>query len=418
MPPRPLLLALVLAASWLHAASAQAPVPDLPYGPKPYQLFDWYPGADEPGLPAGPKPWVLFAHGTGTDKSGISIQSFAVMLDLLRRNGVTVFAANWGNYPEIYPTPLHDLARAIQHIKANASAYEIDKDEFVLWGNSGGATIGGWLAYGDDLADPTGTEQEQQSTRPIAYLNWNGLTNFLLMHPLFSALSLGAQKLEDLPQEFLRDISISEMVIHNTSRAFTPPAQSYYSNVSGPPPYQNPHDLALMEDFHLQLDTAYPAVAAQSMKGNNPFHPHVILSDVDELADWTLRKFGLDAPLRLGHETKGTLTNPKLWASESPTAGGDLVLSFRAGVPIKVPVLFIAGFKRDDLEVPPLDVYIVPEQSVLFPLLSNPVGKLDLNIKVPGYMPAGIVLYLQAVHPDVGASKGLAATNALRIKTQ
>ena len=112
------------------------------------------------------------------------------------------------------------------------------------------------------------------------------------------------------------------------------------------------------------------------------------------------------------------MSNPKLWGSNSPTAGGSMVLSFHAGVPHKTAVLFIAGYKRADVDVPGLAMHLVPEPAILRMLFTDDVGELDLNIQVPSFMPKGITLYVQVVHPDPGAAKGLAVSNAVRIETK
>lgn len=413
-----LLLGCVLFASAICPLLANDnPVPDLPYGAKPYQLFDWYPALSLPNLPAGPRPWVLFAHGTGTDKTGVSMQSLAVMLDSLRHTGITVFAANWGNYPEIYPTPLADITRAVQYLKANAAQFDIDPARSILWGNSAGATICGWLSYGPDMANSAGTPQEQQSTRPVAFMNWGGLSNFLLMDPNMSAVQLGAAQLKDLPQSFLQQISFSEQVA-GVSRAYTPLAQSYYGSVSGPLPYTNPHDIGLMVDFHAKLQQSFPDLAAKSLAMNNPNHPHVVLPQVETLVEWTRSVFGYAWPLDLGHGTLGSTGFPKLWGTGPALASQSFLVSLKAALPAHTAVFLVAGTKRLDANISQLGIHLVPKPTWFYPAVTDATGRIDMLVNVPAGTPAGVTLYLQMLHWDPASQKGMAASNAIKILTK
>lgn len=412
---RPYLPHLVLAASaFFSVAAAQSPVADLPYGAKPYQLFDWYPALPVAGEAAAPRPWVLFSHGSGSDKSGIGDKGPGVMLDLLRHNGVTVFAANWGNYPNVYPTMREDLVAAVQHIKANAATFGIDKDRMVLWGVSAGAVVAGWLTYGGDAKLFGASGAKGESTRPVALMNWGGLTNFLLMDPLSSGYAFGVQKLGDLPTSFLQSVSFA-MMVEDVPRSTTPPVQSYYGKVSDPLPYVNPHDIGLMKDLHNRLQ-AFPSAWSASMQLLNPSHPHVVYPHQEDLCDWTRGKLGVaDHPLNLGGEVAGATAFPKLFGTGDFAAGGSATLTLLAGRKATTLLYLTCGRKRSSLDVG--GVTLIPSPDIVLPLITDSEGALQLPVNPGPQVPAGEALYLQFLHADAGAKDGIAASNAIRVVT-
>jgi hypothetical protein len=64
------------------------------------------------------------------------------------------------------PAPVHDAARALQFLRANAETYHIDKTRISLEGTSAGACSALWIALHDDLADPASDDPVlRESTR-------------------------------------------------------------------------------------------------------------------------------------------------------------------------------------------------------------------------------------------------------------
>jgi acetyl esterase/lipase len=62
--------------------------------------------------------------------------------------------------------PLHDAARALQFVRSKAKEWNIDPERIGAAGGSAGACTSLWLAYHDDLADPTSDDPiARESTR-------------------------------------------------------------------------------------------------------------------------------------------------------------------------------------------------------------------------------------------------------------
>jgi acetyl esterase/lipase len=61
---------------------------------------------------------------------------------------------------------LHDAARALQFVRSKAAAWNIDKTRIGATGGSAGACSSLWLAFHDDMADPTSADPvARESTR-------------------------------------------------------------------------------------------------------------------------------------------------------------------------------------------------------------------------------------------------------------
>lgn len=124
---------------------------DVAYGPHGRNKLDVYLAK---GVTA-PTPLVVLIHGGGFragDKSRWG--SDKTVQELLKR-GISCAAIN---YPFLIDKPiqdiLHDCARAVQFLRANAGKWNLDKTRFASMGGSAGAGTSLWLATRDDLADP------------------------------------------------------------------------------------------------------------------------------------------------------------------------------------------------------------------------------------------------------------------------
>lgn len=405
----------LIASVCAFASANDSPVADLSYGPASHQLFDWYPALSMPNLPSGPRPWVLFVHGSGSTKVGIGHKGPGEMLDLLRHNGITVFSANWANYPAVFPAMRDDLVLAVQYLKSNAATFGIDKDRMVLWGVSAGAVIAGWLTYGPDFQKLGASGAKSQSTRPVAFMNWGGLTNFLLMDPTASGLSFGAPTLAEVSPALLQSLSVSLMV-DQVPRSVTPPVQSYYGKVSDPPPYKNPHDIGLMKDLHQHLQ-AYPSAWSASTQESNPSHPHIVFKQLEPLCEWTRGVLGVGGtPLNLGGEVAGKVQFPKLYGSGTFEAGGVGSLSFHAGRKEVTPLFVITGAKRVSMDAG--GVELLADPAIVLVMLTDTHGELHTTFPLGPSLPVGMTQYMQFFHADSAAKTGVAASNAIRVVTQ
>ena len=196
---------LLALADIAHAQEGCVPVPlapgaqgaDLCYGAESWreptlggrwlqQAFDFYraaPAAD--GLPA---PLIVWAHPNGTSKwlprDG---QGYAALVAPALVAGFS-FASIEFRHPVTNETeaaspddpgvPHHDIARALQFIRANAAALGIDRrNVFFVGGSRGTLTL--WTALQDDMADPDSQDPvARQSTRVNAVFGVNAQTTY------------------------------------------------------------------------------------------------------------------------------------------------------------------------------------------------------------------------------------------------
>ncbi|MBX9400600.1 hypothetical protein K4L06_04690 [Lysobacter sp. BMK333-48F3] len=168
--------------------------PDLCYGaqtwPEPtlggrqlQQQFDFYRAPS-----TTPTPLIVWAHPNGMSKtlSDASPMYQALVAPALRagfsfaslefRHPVTnQDEANSGTDPRV---PHYDIAYALQFIRANAQALNIDKRNVFLVGQSRG-TLAVWTALQDDMRDPDSADPvARQSTRVNAVYAVNAQTTY------------------------------------------------------------------------------------------------------------------------------------------------------------------------------------------------------------------------------------------------
>lgn len=152
-------LALLVFVAAPCAAEDLKTLLDVPYGPHPRNVLDFYPAKSDK-----PTPVVLSIHGGGW-RGGDKKTSPAAYLD----KGISVVAINYryvqnGVEDKVIPpvkAPLHDAARALQFVRSKAGEWNLDKVRIGATGGSAGACTSLWLAFHPDLADP-------QSKDPIA----------------------------------------------------------------------------------------------------------------------------------------------------------------------------------------------------------------------------------------------------------
>lgn len=119
-------------------------------------------------------PLVFVIHGGGwVGGSKERVQRFADVPRLLEA-GISVVAINYrytsqAGASEIEPpvkAPLHDAARALQFVRSNAAQWNLNPQRIGAAGGSAGACSSLWLAFHDDLADPSSEDPvTRQSTR-------------------------------------------------------------------------------------------------------------------------------------------------------------------------------------------------------------------------------------------------------------
>lgn len=158
-----LLIAVLLFVGQSRAAELE-PLLNQPYGSHPRQVLDFYPAKSEK-----PTPVVFHIHGggwRGGDKK-TNPQAFLA-------KGISVVAINYryvqnGVEENVEPpvkAPLGDAARALQFVRSKAEEWNLDKVRIGATGGSAGACSSLWLAFHDDMADPTSDDPiARESTR-------------------------------------------------------------------------------------------------------------------------------------------------------------------------------------------------------------------------------------------------------------
>ena len=147
---------------------------DIAYGPHPKQrLHFWKTPAASAEHPA---PLLVFIHGGGW-QAGDRLSGLGTLLPEMLAAGISVASVEYrfineameaGVRPPVM-APLHDAARAVQTLRSKADAWHIDPNRLAASGGSAGACSSLWLAFHDDLADPTSDDPiARESTRLLA----------------------------------------------------------------------------------------------------------------------------------------------------------------------------------------------------------------------------------------------------------
>jgi arylsulfatase len=141
---------------------------DVAYGKHPKQVLHfWKAESDKPA------PLLFFIHGGGW-QGGNRTSGLVALLPAVLKSGISVVSIEYRFIQEaiadgVTPPvkgPLHDAARALQFVRSQAREWNIDKQRIGASGGSAGACSSLWLAFHDDLADPTSDDPvARESTR-------------------------------------------------------------------------------------------------------------------------------------------------------------------------------------------------------------------------------------------------------------
>ncbi len=139
---------------------------NIAYGVHERQVLDFYRAESNK-----PTPLVLHIHGggwtSGDKKNPPGLKTYL-------QAGISVASINYrytwqaqaeGIEPPV-KAPLEDAARALQFLRSKASEWNINKDRIAATGGSAGACSSLWLAFHDELADPSAKDPvSRESTR-------------------------------------------------------------------------------------------------------------------------------------------------------------------------------------------------------------------------------------------------------------
>jgi pimeloyl-ACP methyl ester carboxylesterase len=113
-----------------------------------------------------PTPVAVFIHGGGF-RGGSKRNLNAGTLRELLNAGISVAAVEY-RFVADKPLPAahHDSLRALQFIRCKANQWNIDKKRIGAFGGSAGAQICMWLAFHDEMAEPSSRDPvERESSR-------------------------------------------------------------------------------------------------------------------------------------------------------------------------------------------------------------------------------------------------------------
>jgi acetyl esterase len=147
---------------------------DEAYGPHQRNRLDLWLADGE-----GARPLLAFIHGGGF-QGGDKGNAGGLLLRNCLGAGISYASLNYRlSQHAIYPAPMHDCARAIQHIRQNAASWNIDPARIAATGSSAGAGISQWLAFHEDMADPDADDPvARQSTRVVCVIAVNAQSTY------------------------------------------------------------------------------------------------------------------------------------------------------------------------------------------------------------------------------------------------
>ncbi|MEE9365685.1 MAG: alpha/beta hydrolase fold domain-containing protein, partial [Dehalococcoidales bacterium] len=134
---------------------------DVKYGPYERSVLDFYQAESDK-----PTPIAVYIHGggfRGGSKRGLNAGTLRELLNA----GISVAAVEYRFVSEKpLPAAHHDSLRALQFIRSKASQWNIDKKRIGAFGGSAGAQICMWLAFHEEMAEPSSSDPvERESSR-------------------------------------------------------------------------------------------------------------------------------------------------------------------------------------------------------------------------------------------------------------
>lgn len=146
---------------------------DVKYGPSSRNVMDvWLAKSDKP------TPVMVSIHGGGFSSGNKDVDPN--LLEECLKSGISVVAITYRLSGEAAaPAQFLDSARAIQFIRSQAKAWNLDGSRIAASGGSAGAGISLWLGFHDDLADPNSEDLVlRQSTRLTCMAVFNAQTSY------------------------------------------------------------------------------------------------------------------------------------------------------------------------------------------------------------------------------------------------
>lgn len=139
-----------------------------------------------------PVPVIVYVHGGGFmmgDKSSGCLKSVLEGLE----KGYAVVSVNYRmSGEETFPAAIEDVKAAIRYLRANSSEYNLDTENFAIWGESAGGNIASMIGTtGDDRTyDNASLGNGDESSAVQAVVDWFGPIEFNAMDSDFSELGI------------------------------------------------------------------------------------------------------------------------------------------------------------------------------------------------------------------------------------
>lgn len=423
------LAVLILAGARNAGAQPSVLVPTASgtYGATPGEDFLFF----KPPAGVAYRGTIVFHPGIGAGPSQlITLSNVNHLAELLLVNGVSILAI--GTPPvttgQVWPTQLNSAARAVQFLRVNAAAFGVDGTRVAVWGISYGAFLMGVLAYGPDHQKPNGTLLEQQSSRPLAFLNQRGPSSFVIMADSFYGGWFGKNTLGEVSPQVRADASFADLVFANAAnRSYTPPAVSYYNDAgvgwpSATPP-TNPHDKAFLTYFAQALAAfaflaQQPLVAEQSFALLNPNqYPILDTTDNEVLIGHVMRWFAAPQALSLGYSKAGAAGIPGLAINGVVKSGATVELVAKSGMAQATTAIMAMGVNKV-FHIMPCQGVLVPSLDITLAVPIGASGTLTLPVNVPANLPVGSSLFMQFFLADPAAPCGYAESNAIKVSVE
>jgi acetyl esterase len=157
------------AAGRASKSRLQATHANVKYGAHQRHRLDFYQAKSDQ-----PTPLVVYIHGggfRGGAKTSVNQKTLRELLDA----GVSVAAIEYRLVPTFpLPTAHRDSLRALQYIRSQAIAWNIDKRRIGAFGGSAGAQICMWLAFHDEMADPSSQRKSERESSRLKCVATNG----------------------------------------------------------------------------------------------------------------------------------------------------------------------------------------------------------------------------------------------------
>ena len=142
---------------------------DIKYGPYERNKLDLYQAESNE-----PTPLVVYIHGGGFRRGSKESLHGGILRELLDA-GISVAAVDYRFISDApLPAAHHDCRRALQFLRSKADHWNIDKTRIGAFGGSAGAVICMWLAFQDDMADPSSSDPVQRESSRLTCIAAGG----------------------------------------------------------------------------------------------------------------------------------------------------------------------------------------------------------------------------------------------------